>query len=324
MTEPTFEGLTRKFAEGMPSLGIFSDEGGQFLGGFAMSKDHRQKTLTALNKLWQGDPIDRTRQGEGSFKLYGRRLALHLMVQPGVARTFMADPMAADTGFLARFLICEPPSAIGTRQQAKVRPDRAGALPDFAARLRAILARALPMDAETRELTPRTLSLSPMAEAALARFSDEIETGQAPGGEFDGITAYASKAAEQAARIAGSLTAWADLNAPDVSGATMADAILLVRFYLSEAARLLDTAVVPAEIARAEALRKWLLTRWPYPEIILREVLQKGPRGLRESGAARAALATLEKHGWVIRLPDGTEVRGAPRKDAFRIVRPPR
>ena len=30
VTEPTYEGLTRKFAEGMPSLGIFSDEGGQF------------------------------------------------------------------------------------------------------------------------------------------------------------------------------------------------------------------------------------------------------------------------------------------------------
>ena len=41
VTEPTYEGLTRKFAEGMPSLGIFSDEGGQFLGGFAMSSDNR-------------------------------------------------------------------------------------------------------------------------------------------------------------------------------------------------------------------------------------------------------------------------------------------
>jgi hypothetical protein len=29
------------------------------------------------------------------------------MVQPTVARDFMADPLAADTGFLPRFLISE-------------------------------------------------------------------------------------------------------------------------------------------------------------------------------------------------------------------------
>ncbi|WP_285675116.1 DUF3987 domain-containing protein, partial [Paralimibaculum aggregatum] len=31
--EPTYEGLIRLFAEGAPSLGVFSDEAGQFLGG---------------------------------------------------------------------------------------------------------------------------------------------------------------------------------------------------------------------------------------------------------------------------------------------------
>ena len=101
VTEPTYEGLIRKYSEGMPTLGIFSDEGGQFLGGFAMSTDNRQKTLAALNDLWQGNPIRRTRAGEGSFTLFGRRLAIHLMVQPGVASAFMADPMTSDTGFPA-------------------------------------------------------------------------------------------------------------------------------------------------------------------------------------------------------------------------------
>ena len=145
MTEPTYEGLTRKFAEGMPSLGIFSDEGGQFLGGFAMSTDNRQKTLAALNDLWQGNPIRRTRQGEGSFTLHGRRLAVHLMVQPGVARDFMADPKADDTGFLPRFLICEPASTIGTRLHALTRQDD-GAVQSFAWHLKGILSRDLPMD----------------------------------------------------------------------------------------------------------------------------------------------------------------------------------
>jgi hypothetical protein len=71
--------------------------------------------LAALNDLWQGNPIRRTRAGEGALTLFGRRLAVHLMVQPGVTRTLMADPMAGDTGFLPRCLLCEPTSAIGTR-----------------------------------------------------------------------------------------------------------------------------------------------------------------------------------------------------------------
>ena len=61
--EPTYEGLTRLFFEGQPSLGIFSDEGGQFLGGHGMNSDNRQKTVAALNDLWGGNPIRRTRQG---------------------------------------------------------------------------------------------------------------------------------------------------------------------------------------------------------------------------------------------------------------------
>ncbi|MFU8803332.1 MAG: DUF3987 domain-containing protein, partial [Bradymonadaceae bacterium] len=47
------------------------------------------------------------RFGDGHATLFGRRLAVHLMVQPGVARDLLSDPLAVDTGFLARFLICE-------------------------------------------------------------------------------------------------------------------------------------------------------------------------------------------------------------------------
>lgn len=321
VTEPTYEGLTRLFAHGQPALGIFSDEGGQFLGGFAMSTDNRQKTLAALNDLWQGNPIRRTRQGEGSFTLYGRRLAMHLMVQPGVARAFMADPMATDTGFLCRFLICEPASTIGTRLHALTRRDDA-ALEVFSARLRDVLQTPLPMDPETRELTPRVLTLSSGARALVVKFSDAIETAQAPGGDLAHVTGYASKAAEQACRIAGVLTLWGDLGASEVSADAMANGIKLAQFYLTEASRLADAAIVSAEIANAETLRKWLLDSWEHPDVLVRDVLRLAPiRALRESPKARAALALLEKHGWIVPLESGAIVRGAARKESWRVVR---
>ncbi|MBB5223420.1 hypothetical protein HNP73_003367 [Amaricoccus macauensis] len=319
VTEPTYEGLTRKFAEGMPSLGIFSDEGGQFLGGFAMSRDHRQKTLAALNDLWQGNPIRRTRQGDGSLTLHDRRLAIHLMVQPGVARDFMADPRVSDTGFLPRFLVCEPPSTIGTRLHALAR-DGTEALAAFNVRLGVILRTPLPMEAESRALQPRRLALSPEARADLIRFADECELRQAPGGELSSVTGHASKAAEHACRIAGVLTLWRDLDAASVALEDMACGIELARYYLSEAVRLASAETIREETERAECLRHRLVDVWRHDQIMTREVAQQAPtRPLREN--AVAALRLLERHGWVVALPEGTVVRGSPRSTAWQIVK---
>jgi hypothetical protein len=320
VTEPTFEGLTKLFAHGQPSLGLFSDEGGQFLGGHAMNSENRVKTLAAFNDLWQGNAIRRTRSGDGHATLYGRRLAVHLMVQPGVARGFMADPMAADTGFLPRFLMCEPPSAIGTRMQANARRDEM-ALAIFGARLRDILETPLPMDAETRELKPRMLELAPEARALLVAFSDAIEAAQAPGADLAHISGTASKAAEQAARIAGVLTLWRDLNAPQVQPGDMASGIDLAQFYLAEASRLASAAVVSAEIDRAETLRRWLMESWAEPDVLVRDVVRLGPNQLRESPKAKTALGILEKHGWLVPLEAGTVVRGAARAEAWLIAK---
>jgi hypothetical protein len=178
------------------------------------------------------------------------------------------------------------------------------------------------MDAETRELQPRVIPLSREARAQLATFADHVEAEQLPGRAYAYVTGSASKAAEQAARIAGVLTAWRDLHAPAVPGEAMADAIALAGFYLGEAARLADAATVSAEIDHAEKLRRWLLESWPHPEVLPSDVLQRAPvRALRESPAARGAIATLERHGWLVRLPQGTKVRSATRKEAYCIVR---
>ena len=320
VTEPTFEGLTKLFAHGQPSLGLFSDEGGQFLGGHAMNSENRLKTLAAFNDLWSGNPIKRTRSGDGHATLYGRRLAMHLMVQPIVARGFMADPLAADTGFLPRFLISEPPSTIGTRMHANAERNDL-VVSTFAEQLRAILETPLPMDPDTRELLPRTLQLDPEAGALLAAFHDTIEAAQRPGGDLAHITGTASKAAEQAARIAGVLTLWRNINAAHVGPDEMANGIALAQFYLSEASRLASAALVSVEIDRAEGLRKWLVETWAENEILVRDVVRLGPNPLRESPRARAALAILEKHGWLVPLDPGSVVRGAARSEAWAIVK---
>lgn len=320
VSEPTYEGLTRLFAEGQPSLGLFSNEAGQFLGGFAMSPDNRQKTLAALNDLWQGNPIKRTRQGgEGTKTLRGRRLAMHLMAQPIVVHALLADPMAGDSGFLPRCLICEPQSTIGTRlHRGEARDDEA--LGAFADRLAGLLNTGLAMDPETRELKPGRLYLSVEARVRLEAYYNETEAGQAPGGPLEMVRGHASKTAEQAARIAGVLTLFQDTGRTEVCGNAMDCGIKLARFYLSEAVRLAGEAVVSDAVAKAEALRKWMLSlAWGKPWLTVRDVTRLGPNRLRESPEALKAIAMLVDHGWLIPQPKGTKIEGRACRQSWRI-----
>ncbi|MEO6092895.1 MAG: YfjI family protein [Novosphingobium sp.] len=319
VTEPTYEGLTKLFALGQPTLGLFSDEGGQFLGGFAMSQDNKQKTMAAFNDLWMGNPIKRTRQGDGAFTLYGRRLSLHLMVQPGVAYAFLGDPLAGDTGFLPRCLICEPGSTIGTRFHDPATWDGTP-LQKFSDRLADILHTGIAMDPDTRELKPRLLPLSADARALLIEYSDEVERAQAPGGEFELVKGHASKSAEQAARLAGVLSLWNDTGTQEVPRNAMGWGIALARFYLSEAKRLGNAATVSVAVGKAEALRKWMVSEsWGKTWLTLREVVRLGPSRLRESPEALKAVEMLVEHGWLIPMAKGSMIEGKATRQAWRI-----
>ena len=331
-TEPTLEGLHKLYAVGQPSLGLFSDEGGQFLGGHSMNSDNRLKTVAGLSDLWGGAAINRTRSGDGTTTLYGRRLAAHLMMQPIAAMPFLSDPVASGQGFLARFLITQPPSAIGYRPYKQPAPESTQTLQGFADKLRAVLATPKPtVDDDPQHLKPRQLPLSQAARQLLIAYYNAVEAQQAPGGDLEHVTSFASKSAEQASRIAGVLTLWRNLDAQEVSAEDMTHGIALAQFYLGEAQRLADAATISQETEQAERLRVWLLDSWPEiaakngrsPETILpRDVAQHAPiRGLRETKAAKAALGVLVQHGCLQQLEHGAVVDGAARKAAYRIVR---
>ncbi|HBD89713.1 MAG TPA: hypothetical protein DC061_03355 [Gemmobacter sp.] len=321
--EPTFEGLLKLYQVGRPALGLFSDEAGGFIGGHAMNSDNRLKTMAGLSRLWNGEPVDRTRAGDGAATFRGRRLAAHLMVQPVAARPLMADPEASGQGFLARFLLTEPPSHIGTRLRRGHAAESMAEVDRFAEHLRGILESPMPTGTHPQELTPARLLLGSAARELLWRFHMAVEQAQAAGGELEQVRAYASKATEQAARIAGVLTLWGDLDASEVTAQAMGWGVALAQFHLTEAKRLAEAGAISADTNRAETLRKWLLESWQHPEVLPRDILRFGPNSLREAKALRDPLAMLVNHGWLARLPEGTEVRGASRKEAYRIVRPP-
>ena len=320
-SDPTLEGLTKNLPVMRPVLGIFSDEGGGFFGGYGMGKDHRLKTVAGLSAFWDGAPINRTRGGDGVDTFHGRRLSAHLMAQPVAVAELLADPIATQQGFLARFLTCDPPSTIGTRFQREADPADQRAVAAFAAHLGDILATDAPLREDTRnELEPRFLPLAPDARAVLSAFADALERAQGQGGELVTVTPFASKAAEHAARIAGVVTLFSDLGADAVTGETMRDAVALAQHYVGEAKRLTDAAVIPPAIADAEALRLWLVETWPGAVVSRPDILQRGPNKLRNAKAAGAAMAELVKMGWLEKAGPGVS-GGKPRKVTFRVMR---
>ncbi|MEC9433957.1 MAG: YfjI family protein [Pseudomonadota bacterium] len=318
--EPTIEGVTRHMGLLRPALGLFSDEGGGFLGGHAMTSENKLKTISGLSRFWDGAVIDRWRAGDGVQTFAGRRLAAHLMAQPVVASGLLADPMANGQGFLARFLMAAPPSAIGFRDRIGHDPASDRALADFEAQTGDLLRRDLPLrDGSRNELQPPMLPLSPEARAVLQDFGLQVERAQAPGGALETSRAFASKAAEHAARVAAVLAVY--LGEAAVSGETMADAVTLAGHYIGEAKRLGDAAVISTETAEAERLRRWLAESWPEPFVSVADVTQRGPSSLREAARARRLMKVLEANNWLTPVPEGATILGKFRREVWNVYR---
>ena len=201
----------------------------------------------------------------------------------------------------------------------------------MAERVASILSTTKPtLENTPQELEPRRLPLSETAREILRQYYEVVEREQAAGGAFEQVRPFASKAPEQAARIAAVLTLWADLNAPEVTAVTMADAVELSQFYLSEIKRLAEAAVVSEEVRKADWLRLWLLDSWPDlaqrhdrdpNTIVPKDVVLFGPGALRETKIVKRFMVDLLEHGWLIELPKGCVVDGVPRQLAYQIVR---
>ncbi|MFC3060468.1 DUF3987 domain-containing protein [Paenirhodobacter populi] len=87
--------------------------------------------------------------------------------------------------------------------------------------LRVKLTRSRPTGDNPQELAPVRLPLSQGARELLWRFYQAGEAAQATGRQMEHVRSYGSKAAEQAARIAGVQTLWGGVEAPEVTPEAM-------------------------------------------------------------------------------------------------------
>lgn len=339
--EPTYEGLVRLFDEGWPSLGLFSDEASQFVGSFAMNQDNRLKSAGALSDLWDGKSIRRARAADGPKILPGRRLSLHLMMQPLVAQKLFGDPLLRDQGLHSRLLTVMPPSLQGTRLSSKESAaDNFSSLSSFSIKMADLLRRDLPIEAAKqkpgeqppsekkyagKELLPRSLPFSDEAKQLWVEYTDHVEAQLGPDGEFEVIRGLANKLPEHAARLAGVLALFDAIEAKELSADYYAKGIKLADYYAKEAIRIYHISQVNSELALAQKLLDWLKRSWksePEDHISLPDIYTFAPVvAIRDKEAALKMALILQDHGHLEKLDGPVVVNGENRREVWRIIK---
>jgi hypothetical protein len=296
----TIEGLVKNWPDAHAALGLFTAEGGMFTAGHGMNDDNRLKTAAMLSELWDGLPVKRIRALDGVTILPGRRLAMHVMIQPDAAESFLSNPMLRDQGLLSRVLIARPESLAGSRLYQEPRPEDTAAIRAYGARVLSILEAELAlMPGKRNELDPRALPIAPEAATIWRDFHDHIETQCGANSPLAFLRDFAAKAAEHAARIAGVLTIVEDLHANEIGVEAMRNAITLADWYVSEACRLQEAGRSDPRLRRAALLLEWIQSQ-PGGKATISRILTHGPNALRTKAVAEDALAILLDHRWII------------------------
>jgi hypothetical protein len=304
--DDTTEALAESLAAGWPVAALAESEGGVVFGGIAMHRERVMQTFAFWNVLWDGGRITQKRASVESRRVRDVRVTINLMVQPNILERVLNDNegLVSDIGLRSRFLCCYPASAMGKRPY---RPpvQLPQAIIDFNARCYNLLVNvSLPHPKtpggalDTTRVKPPILRLSVKAHQQWVAYYNLIESQLT--GRFDDLKDVASKAAEQAARLAAIFWVFENNRAPiagdEIDESTINSAILVAAWFLQETQRVLQAFSRSESERRAEELLAWLLARGQ-PWILANEILNRGPAGTRKRGDRDLALAVLRDRG---------------------------
>jgi hypothetical protein len=301
MNDGTIEGIVQGFVEGHPSQTLSTDEAGRFLSGHSMQREHKLKALASLSKFWDASPDTKRIKGKGpqseTHAIRDHRLSVHLQGQRVAISPFLHDPVAQGQGLLARFLVHEPASLIGTRTETSEEWNQAAVTP-------AILAFADAVEKHLRAAATRdsdgtvsrfALPVEPGASNALRLYFNEIESKLGRGGDLVGKANFANKVHENAARLGGVLATFKQ--EASVTLESMLAGIKIADYFLAELIRLAEMAPGDEAASKALAIARWLHSRGgTFPT---RMFGRQGPKGLRRVGDRKDAMNLLEAAGWL-------------------------
>lgn len=289
-SDSTVEGLRRDLDSGVCSQGVFTDEAAAILSGYGMSADHRSKTAGVFSKLWDEGHLSVSRATGPRVERYGRRVALHWLIQPMAASESIGDPLLAALGFWPRFLAAWPaPQA--PRLARPFRPDSLPAVGAYWTRCTELLAEPLPDDAGECPVLPLASAARDALGPAFERFEREARRGS-----LRAIKPFALRATEQACRIAGVLAAFAGERT--CSEERIAGALALAAYSLATWQAVIEEGAADPRGVHALRLYEWLTSRPDWTET-LAVIVNAGPAGTRTKDSRNAALQLLEAAGLV-------------------------
>lgn len=317
----TIEGITKHLTEGLPSIGWFSSEGGSFIGGHSMSRDNRLKTISLLSLAWDGEPLTRIRAGEASVSHRGKRISMHMMMQPGVAATVFANEQFEDQGLLSRILPAAPNSIAGTRLYREPSPESREHLNCYSEHLLKILHKPARVTGKSKnELTPRSIALSDEAKSVWIGFADHVERMIGKGGKLEPIKSLGNKLPEHAARLAALLTLVDNIEAETIPFRWMTSGIALAEYYAHEALRIVGRSATVGDLALAQRLSEWLHHSWSDTLVSLPDIYTRGLNAISDTTTARRMVAILVEHGHLSPVEGGACIKGVKRRDVWQIV----
>jgi uncharacterized protein DUF3987 len=221
-----------------------------------MNKENMTKTIAGLSKYWDGAPIVRTRAALGkSVTMFDRRLSIHLQVQPIVASDVLGNRLLMDQGWLARFLIAECRTLAGTRLYTSVNALEHPAVIVFHNRITELLG-STPEIADGGGLVLPTIGLSNEAKSHWIEIYNVVERELKSGGLFELVKPTASKAAENALRIASIFAIVEDTS--EISLDQARRGWIIARYYLRVTLRFTQLSDASALERDAVAVSEWI------------------------------------------------------------------
>lgn len=296
-SDVTPESLKKNLAINWPSAGIISSEGGVVFGAHGMNKDSAMRNLATYNYGWDGKGIPTDRTTTESFNVEEVRLTMAIQVQQETLKEFTSrlGELARGIGFFARVLIAWPESTQGTRFYTNP-PESWPYLAAFNRQISNILNFPSPVSSNGK-LESQMMSLARLAKLAWVKFHDTIESELLQDGEFYDVKDVASKAADNAVRLACLFHLIDHGLCGDVDEETFDRASLIVLWHLKEAQRVFGEIALSPELINAMELENFCV-RYCHKQNVNRlqvsSVLQYGPSRLRKKSAIDSAVSILE------------------------------
>lgn len=285
--DTTPEALFSGLETAIPSAALATDEAEVFFKG-AMNR-----ARSHINSLWSGGSTVITRATKDDIVLDDARLMLLLMVQPGILQQYMEaqGQQARDSGMLARFLVCAPPSVRGQRFYSLHTAPAWEAWEQAEARL-ATLTRENLILAHAPDMPREVLEFTEEGAACWVQVANEIERQMGPGGYYEACPDHGSKLAENVARVAALIHLF-EGHEGGIAAETVLMAMDLCLFYSGQFQQVFMPP--PQEEQDAFCLTEWFneLRQFNWRIIRYNDVRQRAPRPLRDKKRLKAALEVL-------------------------------